>query len=61
MANDTDMMKDIDELQGNKETKQQGQDLNDLYFYKFIEPNLKKLEKLKKLYIKQYGFLDNYV
>jgi hypothetical protein len=61
MANDFDMMKDIDLLQRHKETKQQGYDLNDLYFYKYIEPNPRKLAKLKKLYIKMYGFLDNYV
>jgi hypothetical protein len=61
MANDIDMMKDIDILQAKKETRQQGYDLNDLYFYKYIEPNKKKLEQLKALYIKQYGSLDNYV
>lgn len=61
MANDIDMMKDIDLLQSRKETKQQGYDLNDLYFYKYIEFNPKKLEKLKKLYIENYKFLDNYV
>ena len=61
MANDYDMMKDIDELQADKETEQQGYDLNDLYFYKYIEPNNKKLEQLKKLYVKKYGWLDNYV
>ena len=61
MANDYDMMRDIDELQADKETEQQGYDLNDLYFYKYIEPNNKKLEQLKKLYVKKYGGLDNYV
>ena len=64
MANDKNMMEDIDELlqEDNTEQKiQQGYDLNDLYFYRFIDPDPKKLEKLKKLYIKQYGFLDNYV
>lgn len=64
MANDMDMMKDIDSLlQSNNSAKeiQQGYDLNDLYFFRYIEPNQRKLEKLKKLYIKQYGFLDNYV
>ena len=61
MANDIDMMKDIDVLQKHKKTKQQGYDLNDLYFYKFIQPNKRKLERLKKLYIEQYGFLDNYI
>jgi hypothetical protein len=61
MANDYDMMKDIDELELNQETQQQGYDLNDLYFYKYVEPNPEKLEELKKLYIKKYGFLDNYV
>ena len=61
MANDIDMMKDIDELQSRVKTKQQGYDLNDLYFYKYIELNENKLEQLKKLYIKKYGSLDNYV
>ena len=61
MANDYNMMNDIDDLQANKKTRQQGYDLNDLYFYRYIEPNPKKLEKLKKLYKKMYGFLDNYV
>jgi hypothetical protein len=61
MANDIDMLNDIDELEGKKETKQQGNSLNKLYFYKFIEPNLNKLEKLKQQYIKKYGFVDNYV
>jgi hypothetical protein len=61
MANDIDMMRDIDELQSKNRTKQQGYDLNDLYFYKYIEPNKEKLEYLKKLYTKQYKFLDNYV
>jgi hypothetical protein len=61
MANDIDMLRDIDELETNKHTKQQGYDLNKLYFYKYIEPNKKKLEQFKKLYIKKYKFLDNYV
>lgn len=61
MANDSDMMKDIDALLDNKATRQQGYDLNDLYFFKYIEPNKKMLEKCKKLYIKKYGVLDNYV
>lgn len=61
MANDIDMMKDINELQGNKKTKQQGDDLYDLYFFRYIEPNRRNLEKAKKLYIQKYGFLDNYI
>lgn len=61
MANDMDMMRDIDVLQARKKTKQQGYDLNDLYFYKYIDPRPRLLKKLKALYIKMYGFLDNYV
>lgn len=61
MANDMDMMRDIDTLQARKKTRQQGYDLNDLYFYAYIEPNPRKLKRLKALYIKQYGSLDNYV
>jgi hypothetical protein len=61
MANDIDMMKDINKLQSRKRTRQQGYDLNDLYFYKYIAPNSRELNRLKKLYITQYGFLDNYI
>ena len=61
MANDMDMMRDIDELQSKKKTKQQGYDLNDLYYYKYIVYRPSLLKKYKALYIKQYGFLDNYV
>jgi hypothetical protein len=61
MANDIDMMKDIDELLSKKKTKQQGYDLNDLYFYKYIDSRPRLLKKLKELYIKNYGQLDNYV
>jgi len=61
VANDIDMIKDIDELQANPKTRQEGYDLNDLYFYRFIEPDPVKLEHLKELYIQKYGFLDNYV
>ena len=61
MANDKNMMEDVNLLQRHEETLQQGYDLNDLYFYRFIDPSPKKLEELKKLYIKKYGFLDNYV
>ena len=63
MANDRDMMNDIDDLlQSHKKEKlQQGYDLNDLYFYRYIDFDPKKLEELKKLYIKKYGVLDNYV
>jgi len=61
MANDLNMRQDIDEFQSNQDTAQQGDLLADLYFHRYIEPNSKKLEKLKKLYIKKYGFLDNYV
>jgi len=63
MANDIDMMKDIDELLQENNTKeqiQQGYDLNDLYFWKYIEPNKRKLEQAKELYIKKYGWIDNY-
>ena len=61
MANDMDMLKDITELETDKKTLQQAWDLADLYTYKHIEPNPKKLEYLKKLYKEKYGFLDNYV
>jgi len=61
MANDIDMVEDIDLLQRHEETLQQGYDLNDLYFYRYVEYNPKKLEHLKKLYKEKYGFLDNYV
>jgi hypothetical protein len=61
MANDIDMMKDINKLQSKKKTKQQGYDLNDLYFFKYIEPRPKLLKKYKALYIKRYGHLDNYI
>jgi len=61
MANDMDMIRDIEELESNPETKQQSYDLSDLYFYRYIEPNPKKLEQLKAQFIKKYGDLDNYV
>lgn len=61
MANDMDMLKDIEELSNNPKTMQQGEDLNMLYFYRYIEPNKTKLDKLKKAYIKKYGSLDNYI
>lgn len=62
MANDFDMLKDIILLQNQaKKINRQARKLDLMYFYKYIEPNPKKLEQLKKLYIKQYGSLDNYV
>lgn len=61
MANDWNLTLDIMELQRNKKTRNQGVDLSELYFCKYVENNPKKLEKLKKLYVKKYGFLDNYV
>lgn len=54
------MLKDIEELRKEKYYCQVI-DLTNLYFYKYIEPNIKKLEQYKKIYIKKYKFLDNYV
>ena len=61
MANDMDMQKDITDLEKNSRTKKQAEDLGLLYFYRYIEPDTKELERLKKLYVKKYGHLDNYV
>jgi len=63
MANDFNMLEEITELFDSKDKKdiKRGYDLNNLYFYKYIEPNPSELKKLKALYIKEYGFLDNYV
>ena len=66
MANNIDMMRDIDDLlrHGNTQKEiQQGYDLNDLYYFRYMvtKPNFKKIERLKKLYKEKYGFLDNYV
>jgi len=61
MANDIDMMKDVFELKEKEETRQQGDDLYYLYFYKFTQPDPDKLTKLKERYVKKYEFLDNYV
>ena len=37
MANDMDMIRDIEELESNPETKQQSYDLSDLYFYRSLK------------------------
>jgi len=61
MANDFDMLKDFTELEKNEATQQQAADLHELYFNKYVDYNPSELERLKILYIKKYGFLDNYV
>ena len=61
MANDFDMLKDITILEKNKATNKQAEDLHELYANKYIENNPLELERLKVVYKKKYGFLDNYV
>lgn len=63
MANDNDMLKDIEDLlkeNNTKKEKRQGFALNNIYFYRYVEYNEKKLKKAKDSYIKKYGRLDNY-
>jgi len=45
------MMMEIDRLQKNEKTYQQGLDLNDIYFYTYMEPNIIKKMKSEAYYI----------
>lgn len=62
MANDFDMLKDVERLEVEyKILKKQAKALGYLYYLRYIEHKPQELEKEKSKYIKQYGFLDNYV
>ena len=53
MANDTDMMNDAYELREAGQI-QQADDLEMIYFFVFIEVDIKKAEQLKEKYIEKY-------
>lgn len=65
MANDMDMLKDINWLKKNG-YKEQAQDLEDLYMFKYGLGDSKfkteaQFSKAKEQYIKKYKSIDNYV
>jgi len=65
MANDMDMLRDIEELKEMKRFKH-ARVLEDLFSYKYglgesIYKTEKEFEEAKRDYEKKYGSLDNYV
>ena len=60
MANDSDMLRDIEHLRLEGK-KKQANALSVLYYNRYIDYNDVKLEKLKVEYENKYNALDNYV